>query len=144
MIPLVDKIIIKLKSEKVKKIFDKWELNFIYLYGSTARNQINWWSDLDLAISSSKLLKLSVNQQIDFLGESIDTLEQLLNIKNRPFDIRFIEHLNISLQFRIIKEGVLIYNRSPIKHRQFLEKTIRDHHDFAIWIDNLIKLTLKV
>ena len=62
-------------SEKAQKIFRRLKLDFVYIYGSVAREQMMWWSDIDFAIASPKFLDLTANQHVSLLGEIIHSID---------------------------------------------------------------------
>ncbi|MHA1713480.1 MAG: type VII toxin-antitoxin system MntA family adenylyltransferase antitoxin [Candidatus Ranarchaeia archaeon] len=133
-------IINKLKSVQAQKIFKRFGLEFVYLYGSAARKQMMWWSDVDLAIYKSRLSRLSVDQKLRLLQDLIVSLSSLINTEDHPLDIRFVDRMPLALQFQIIKEGILIFNKSPKAHQKFFEYVIRNYADYAIWIENYLNL----
>ena len=86
--------------KQCKSVFDEYEVDYCYLFGSYAKNKANETSDVDLLISSTvtgikfyglvEKLRVSLNKKVDLL-----TIDQLVDNK---------ELIN-----EILKDGVRIY-----------------------------------
>ena len=116
----------------------------MYLFGSVVKNQMMWWSDIDLGIYTSHFSRLTSDNQLELFQELIITLEELINIRDYPLDIRFINQMPLGLQFQVLKEGVLVYNQAPKIHQEFIEYVLRNYADYAIWIDHYLNLVYAI
>ena len=84
----------------VRKIFDKYEVNFCYLFGSYAKGNATPKSDVDLIVDTSVT-------GLDFFG----LVEELRNELHKKVDLLKINQLenNQDLIREIMKYGVKIY-----------------------------------
>ena len=87
-------------SRKCSKVFDKYKINFCYLFGSYAKGKAKDDSDVDLLISTEiKGLK--------FFG----LVEELRNSLQKKVDVIEVAGLkdNVELLEEILKDGIKIY-----------------------------------
>ena len=87
-------------SRKCSKVFDKYKINFCYLFGSYAKGKAKDDSDVDLLISTEiKGLK--------FFG----LVEELRNSLHKKVDVIEVAGLkdNVELLEEILKDGIKIY-----------------------------------
>ena len=87
-------------SRKCSKVFDKYKINFCYLFGSYAKGKAKDDSDVDLLISTEiKGLK--------FFG----LVEELRNSLQKKVDVIEVAVLkdNVELLEEILKDGIKIY-----------------------------------
>ena len=87
-------------KEQVKKIFDKYNVNFCYLFGSYAKGYANPKSDVDLLIDAEIT-------GLDFYG----LVEELREELHKKIDLLKINQLekNLELTREILKDGIKIY-----------------------------------
>ena len=87
-------------TEKCKSIFDKYKVNYCYLFGSYAKGKATPVSDVDLLISADiKGLK--------FYG-LVEEIRTTLHKKVDALDVNQLKD-NIELMNEILKDGVKIY-----------------------------------
>ena len=87
-------------KRKCTQVFEKYEINFCYLFGSYAKHKATPTSDVDLLISANiKGLK--------FYG----LIEELRNTLHKKVDVLDLNQLrdNLELTQEILKEGIKIY-----------------------------------
>lgn len=87
-------------KNKVSKVFENYDVDFCYLFGSYAKGKANEKSDVDLLISTK-------TTGLKFYG-LIERLREELNKKIDLLDIKQLEN-NIALLNEILKEGIKIY-----------------------------------
>lgn len=87
-------------KEKVKQVFDKYNINFCYLFGSYAKQKANPKSDVDLLIDTEVT-------GLDFYG----IVEELRTTLCKKIDLLKVNQLenNQELLKEILKDGVKIY-----------------------------------
>ncbi len=85
---------------KVKKIFDKYDIQYAYLFGSYAKNKAKGDSDIDILISSTIT-------GLDFFG----LIEELRCELCKKIDLLNIAQLinNEELLNEVLKDGIKIY-----------------------------------
>ena len=84
----------------VKQVFDKYEINFCYLFGSYAKNNATEISDIDLLIDTNIT-------GLDFYG----LVEELRTTLCKKIDLLKLNQLinNTELLKEILKDGIKIY-----------------------------------
>ena len=94
-----------------------------YLFGSYAEGYVTTRSDIDLAL---------------VFGEDIPFREELrlaamldLALEVSAVDVVNLNRAPLSLRHRVLLQGVLLYERDPIKHATFIEDTIVRYLDFV-------------
>ena len=86
--------------EKCSEVFQNYEVEYCYLFGSYAKEQANEKSDIDLLISSNV-------KGLKFFG-MVEALRTKLNKKVDALDIQQLNN-NMELVKEILKTGVKIY-----------------------------------
>ncbi|EEG79083.1 type VII toxin-antitoxin system MntA family adenylyltransferase antitoxin [Dethiobacter alkaliphilus] len=96
----------------------------VFLFGSYGTEYQTPLSDIDFAVYFNK--KVSVDDEADLLSKlsiALDTDRvDLVNLNKAP----------LSLQFNVISEGKIIYERDYIATCDFIEKVIKYYQDYAI------------
>lgn len=87
-------------KEKCTEVFQNYEVEFCYLFGSYAKKQANEKSDIDLLISSNV-------KGLKYFG-MVEELRTSLNKKVDALDINQLNN-NMELVQEILKTGVKIY-----------------------------------
>ncbi|MBR1530817.1 MAG: helix-turn-helix domain-containing protein [Eubacterium sp.] len=87
-------------KEKCAEVFQNYEVEFCYLFGSYAKEQANEKSDIDLLISSNV-------KGLKYFG-MVEELRTTLNKKVDALDINQLNN-NMELVQEILKTGVKIY-----------------------------------
>lgn len=87
-------------KEKCRKIFDNYDVEYCYLFGSYAKGKASQSSDVDLLISSNV-------KGIKYFG----LVEEIRNALNKKVDALDINQLkdNMDLVQEILKDGIKIY-----------------------------------
>ena len=85
---------------KCSKVFDRYEVNFCYLFGSYAKGKATPASDVDLLISANV-------KGLKFYG----LVEEIRAVLHKKVDVLDMNQLkgNIELTEEILKDGVKIY-----------------------------------
>ena len=87
-------------KEKCAEVFQNYEVEFCYLFGSYAKEQANEKSDIDLLISSNV-------KGLKYFG-MVEELRTTLNKKVDALDINQLNN-NMELVQEVLKTGVKIY-----------------------------------
>lgn len=87
-------------KQKCNKIFEKYDINFCYLFGSYAKGKASPTSDVDLLISANI-------KGLQFYG----LIEEIRNALHKKVDVLDINQLNDNLELtkEILKDGIKIY-----------------------------------
>jgi len=100
------------------------EIAAVYLFGSFGTEFEHPQSDIDLGIVFTRSVTLQEELELDAalsLYVSHDRID-LINLNRAP----------IALQFRALKEGVLVYEGDYYKHSDFIEYVIKTYPDYAV------------
>ncbi|KXG78808.1 hypothetical protein AN618_01460 [Fervidicola ferrireducens] len=88
---------------ELRRIFEKYAVQKVLLFGSRARGDFKKTSDVDLAIFSENI----TDREFSLIVDEIDEIDTPLS-----FDVVHFEKLKKdSLKEKILKDGVLIYER---------------------------------
>ncbi len=109
----------------LNELFDKYpHVQTVLLFGSYGTEYQTPLSDIDFAVFFSE--NITIAEEADLLNKlsiTLDTdLVDLVNLNNAP----------IILQFNVIAQGKIIYERDYIATCDFFEKVIKYYHDYAI------------
>lgn len=129
-------------AQVLATLFNDHGVAFAYLYGSVARGEANWWSDVDIVISWPSFNETrNVEERILMLGNMLGKTEKLLGLKN--LDLRVWETLPLRVKFKVRKEGILLWDRSPEQTCNTIARMLVEYYDHIIWFRRLIDLRLK-
>ena len=102
----------------IDKIIEPFKKNrdviSIYLFGSYARGREKPFSDIDICVVAAK-------------GADRD---EILSHSSKKIDISIFHDLPLSMRFRVIKEGKLLFSRDELKLHRTIVATIRSYLDF--------------
>ena len=126
----------KFLVQKLKYLFEEYDVDFAYLGGSWAKGIHNWWSDIDIFISVPRFLQLSSKTQLEFLTRLHVKATDLTNFEE--IEVLVLETLPLHIQFNAIAYGILIYEKDPEVNSAFIEKLLPLYYDHMIWYRNLL------
>ena len=114
-------------DEKLRNYCHKNEwIKFLYLFGSYATGKFNPMSDIDLAVmvnnvnSDKAYIELLLRLNIDFP-----------NILQRDdIDVVILNNAPLTLRYRILETGKLLFCRDNKLRIRFIYETVRDYLDF--------------
>ena len=92
-------------------------VNAIILFGSAARGTTNSLSDIDIAVVTSHS---TGDQEFKIIGQA-----------SERFDIHVFSHLPLNIQFRVLKEGKILFVRDEELLQTTQTQIIREYLDFA-------------
>jgi len=101
-------------------------VNAVILFGSYAKGRIKPLSDIDICVIAEK--NMSIEQRVNITGLSSDKL-----------DISIFWDLPLAIQFRVFKEGKVLFNRDWLTLHRIRIKTVKEYLDFLPIIDRRIK-----
>ncbi len=125
-----------LLKRKLKTIFEEYKVDFSYLGGSWVNNAMNWWSDIDIFISVPSFFELSSNAQLNFLTQLHVRTTNLT--KYEEIEISVLENLPLHIQFRVISDGILLYEKNTDICSCYIEKLLPFYYDHMIWYNKLL------
>lgn len=114
------KINFEAKKLEITKIAQKYNLRFVILYGSYAKNQARPDSDIDLAVLGNKIVDFS--QIVDLNNEFIDLLHF------NEIDVKSLHRTNPLFRYQVTRDGILLFgNENDYNH--FKAYAFRDYID---------------
>src|SRR3989344_5190285 len=97
---------------------------FVYLYGSEALGTTHVESDVDVAVAFS----VSDTDQ-KLLLKTFARLEPLFGLHPEQLDLQDFMRLPLAVQFRVVRDGQLIYLTDERQHRDIVLKAVARYHD---------------
>ncbi len=105
-------------TKEIDKIIEPFKKNrdviSIYLFGSYARGREKPFSDIDICVIADK----HANR------------DEILSHSSKKIDISIFHDLPMSMRFRVIKEGKLLFSRDELKLHRIIVATIKSYLDF--------------
>ena len=101
-------------------------VNAVILFGSYAKGRIKPLSDIDICVITEK--NISFDQRVAIIGLSSGKL-----------DISTFWNLPLTIQYRVFKEGKILYNRDWLILHRVRIKTVKEYLDFLPIIERNIK-----
>lgn len=96
----------------------------VYLFGSFGTEFEHPQSDIDLGVVFTHSVTLKEELELDAALS--------LYIRHDRIDLVNLNRAPISLQFRALKEGMLVYEGDYSKHSDFIEYVIKTYPDYAV------------
>ena len=112
-------------NEIIKKLSQNKKVAAIFLFGSQVNGRAREHSDVDIAV----LIKNSNNKDLDFIAK----------FRNDLFDTHPFHKLPLEIQFRVIRDGKMLFLRDKKSFRLIWVKTIRDYFDFQPFINKFYR-----
>ncbi len=125
----------KLTSELLRRLkffFDEVEdIDFVLVYGSTARGDSSVTSDIDLAV------RFHTQPDHDKVSSLILDLAKNLQVVEDRIDILLLrDDLPVEILFKVIRDGVFVTGNLK-SYKKFRDKTISMYLDFKIFKEKL-------
>ncbi len=112
-------------SEEMSKIKS---IKAIYLFGSYARGKNGSLSDIDLCIIGN----LTRREELEVLGYGSDNL-----------DISLFSRIPLMIQFRVLREGKLLFCRDEKEIRSVKVSVLREYLDYSGFMNHFYRRLLK-
>ncbi|MFZ3130182.1 MAG: nucleotidyltransferase domain-containing protein [Desulfosporosinus sp.] len=100
------------------------EIAAVYLFGSFGTEYEQPQSDIDLGIVFTRSVTLAEELELDAALS--------LHVNHDRIDLVNLNRAPVALQFRALREGMLVYEGDYIKHSDFIEHVIKIYPDYAI------------
>lgn len=106
----------------IKSIADEFRSNdnvlALILFGSVARGQARRISDIDLCVITKK-------------GIAESECMNLLSYGSKRVDVSLFFALPLTIRFRVIKEGKIVFSKDPLALHRIKADTVREYLDRA-------------
>ncbi|TET76814.1 MAG: nucleotidyltransferase domain-containing protein [Candidatus Heimdallarchaeota archaeon] len=127
---LMDKL-----KECLNPILINFGIKFAYLSGSWVKGHQHSESDIDIFIS----YPLFEKDRGEFLEKFLDLSTKVeLSCKIRGIEFIVLEKVPLHVQFRAVKDGILIYESSEDVHVNYLENLMKYYYDHKIWFEKYL------
>lgn len=121
----------KVSVDTLKENMDKFEeVVCVYLFGSTARGEAGELSDIDIAILLSS--KISTDRLLGLIGSINDAL-------GWEADISMLNDLPLPVQYRVIRDGKLLYSKNERARISFESRAIDEYLDLKPRLEQYIQ-----
>jgi len=118
---------IKEMMRKIQEIVGE-NLEFIVLFGSYARGDNSPISDIDIGAKTSGNSDNNDSLQLKLAG--------LGDTQSKPsFDIVLLDNASLALQYRVVRDGEILYQRDPDAWPAFVEYVISRYPDWIIFLE---------
>lgn len=136
----VDEILRNVRSEKISRSVPK-EIIAIYLYGSSVTGKLRKESDIDIALLPS--YKTTEEKRLITIAQLEGVIEKLLREMGISREISVLnlreKYVSVSLQYKVITEGILIYEKDALERLEFENTVKREYFDFVPYLRFLRK-----
>lgn len=124
----------------LKNIFSRYPIITVYLFGSRGRADENTESDYDFGVLLHPEINPSKYSEIKF-----SLIRELLRHLKKPVDVIIMNQRNIplSLKFRILKEGRIIYEDNELIRSRFEKNILSLYLDRRYYFQRHINEVLK-
>lgn len=116
-------------KELIENISKIKSVNSIILFGSQANGKAREDSDIDIAVITDKI---NDKEGMKIIGYSNDKI-----------DISLFSRLPILIQFRVLKEGKVLFCRDEKYFNTIRFETIREYLDFAPFIERFYRKVIQ-
>jgi len=130
----------KIRSDKLSRSMPK-EIIALYLYGSSVTGKLRQESDIDIAFLPSH--KTAEEERLIIIAKVEGIIEKLLREMGISREISVLDlrekYLSVSLQYKVITEGILIYEKDALERLEFENTVKREYFDFVPYLRFLRK-----
>jgi predicted nucleotidyltransferase len=130
----------KVRSENISRPIPK-EIIALYLYGSSVTGKLRNESDIDIAFLPSH--KTAEDERLIIIAKVEGMIEKLLREMGISREISVLDlrekYVSVSLQYKVITEGILIYEKDALERLEFENTVKREYFDFVPYLRFLRK-----
>lgn len=116
---------------------DEFSLSFFILFGSVAREENSWWSDIDFVVHPIH----KQNDKYQYLLGLIGVLEDLL--ETDKIQVNLWDDLPPHIKFRVLRDGINIIINDKREFQRIREKSLIEYWDHNIWYEKMLDMSLK-
>lgn len=118
---------IKEMTKRIQEIVGE-DLEFVVLFGSYARGDNSPISDIDIGVKTSRNSEGNNSLQLKLAGLG-DTMSK------PSFDIVLLDNASLTLQYRVVRDGEILYQRDSVAWPAFVEYVISRYPDWIIFLE---------
>jgi len=120
----MNNLISELKSKLTPVFSQESKIISAYVFGSFVQGPTHPKSDIDLAILVSFDKRFSLDDLLNL------EVKITLALKTENYDLVVLNNAPLILKFRIISQGIIIYNADDKLRCDFEEKVMQEYYDF--------------
>ena len=113
----------------IKRLSKFPKVSSIFLFGSNVTDRARKDSDVDIAVLTKNATD---DEEFEIIGCS-----------NRIFDVSVMSRLPLVIQFRVIKEGKLLFCKDELYLTRAKSNILRNYLDFSVFINRFYKRTIE-
>jgi len=136
----VNEILRKVRSEKISRPVPR-EIIALYVYGSSVTGKLRKESDIDIAFLPS--YKTTEDERLIIIAKVEGVFQNLFREMNTLREISVLDlrgkYVSVSLQYKVITDGILIYEKDPLERLEFENAVKREYFDFVFYLRLLRK-----
>ncbi len=123
--------------EKLKQLAQellvKKPVAFAYVFGSVVSGNTDSQSDLDIALGFAQGVDAEKKDLI--LYELQSYIARKMNISDAKIDLKIFDQMPLTLRFRVVQSGKLIFLKDILAHRVQAVNAIKMYHDEKPFFD---------
>jgi len=136
----LNELLRKMRSDKISGSIPK-EIIALYLYGSSVTGKLRNESDIDAAFLPSH--KTTKEKRLIIIANVEGIIEKLFREMGISREISVLDlrdkYVSVSLQYKVITEGLLIYEKDAFERLEFENTVKREYFDFVPYLRYLRK-----
>lgn len=105
------------------------EVDFAYLFGSSARGDTTQSSDIDVAVY------INTAKGSDFFDIRLKLIEAITRATHKSADVTILNTASLFLKYVAIKEGIVLFERDYGQRVEFELKSTNEYFDYKPVID---------
>ena len=113
-------------------VLKKHGVSLVLLFGSAVTGNRRQDSDVDFGVLF-KNPELAAKNPVEVYGDL--QAEFARHFKNQKIDIVYFHEAPLSLQFKAMNDGAVLYQSLPAEFADFKEKIMREYFDFKFFED---------
>lgn len=120
-------------------LFIPEEIVAIYLYGSTTTGRLREESDIDIGILP--LHNTTAEERLVLIAKMEGIVSKILKEKGIVMEVSIADlrgrFIPVTLQYKIVTEGILLYERDAVERSEFENAVKREYFDFIPYLEYL-------
>ncbi|MCD6412370.1 nucleotidyltransferase domain-containing protein [bacterium] len=116
-------------SQKMKKKLKELGVEIVVLFGSTVTSTQTSLSDIDIGVVFKNFEKIKSNIE-KFYGEIFNLFLNEFKVEEEKLDLIFLQEAPLSLQYKAITEGEILYLQDPEFLANYVEHVLKYYFDF--------------
>jgi predicted nucleotidyltransferase len=112
------------------KMMERQGVGLVIVFGSRITGVLHPKSDVDIGIVFFDST-IKRKQPVEVYGTIYEELTKKLSVKN--IDIVYLEESPLSLQYKAVNDGIVLYEVSPVFFADYKENVLKKYFDFKFF-----------